>query len=82
MDRTARLGWFINDLERAEPPYRWYGVLARILRWHPYVRHDGPVSFRRAFRPADWRRLLREAGVTGARIVRVSPARLCVEQIH
>ena len=82
MKHTARLGWFINDLERAERPYRWFGVLARVMRWHPYVRHDGPVSFRRAFRPADWERLLLEAGVPGARLVRVPPARLCVEQIH
>ncbi len=82
MDRTARMGWFVNDLERAERPYRWFGVLARLMRWHPYVRHDGPVSFRRAFRHGDWEGLLREAGVTGARVFRAAPARLCVERIR
>ena len=82
MERDARLGWFINDLERAEQPYRWFGVLARLLRWHPFVQHDGPVSFRRAFREADWERLLAAAAVTGARIRRVAPARLCVERIR
>lgn len=82
MEGSARLGWFVNDLERAERPYRWYGVLAQIMRWHPYVRHDGPVSFRRAFRPDDWERLLQQAGVSGARVLRVAPARLCVERIR
>ncbi len=82
MEQTARLGWFVNDLERAERPYRWFGVLAGAMRWHPYVRHDGPVSFRRAFREEDWERLLCEAGVTGARVFRAAPARLCVERIR
>lgn len=82
MERNALLGWFVNDLERAERPYRWFGVLARAMRWHPYVRHDGPVSFRRAFRQEEWERLLQQAGVDGARIVRVAPARLCVERLR
>ena len=82
MERTARLGWFINDLERASRPYRWFGVLASLMHWHAFVRHDGPVSFRRAFRQDDWMRLLAEAGVTGARIVHATPARLCVERIR
>lgn len=82
MERNARLGWFVNDLERAKRPYRWFGVLARGMGWHSYVRHDGPVSFRRAFRQEDWQRLLLEADVNGAGVFRVAPARLCVEQLR
>lgn len=82
MERSARLGWWISDLERAEQPYRWFGVLARAMRWHRFERHDGPVSFRRAFRMEDWERLLREAGVSEARLVRSRPARLCVERVR
>ena len=82
MERTARSGWLVNDLERAERPHRWFGVLAWAMRWHRYVRHDGPVSFQRAFRVEDWERLLGEAGVRGARVFRVAPARLCVERIR
>ncbi len=82
MERTARLGWWINDLERAERPYRWFGVMARAMRWHRFEQHDGPVSFRRAFRVDDWERLLSEAGVGGARLVRSRPARLCVERMR
>src|SRR5277367_2459468 len=49
MEATGQVGWFINDLERAEWSYRMFGL----VRWHPIVRHDGPVSFRRAFRKED-----------------------------
>lgn len=82
MEGSARTGWWINDLERAQRPYRWFGVLARAMRWHRFVRHDGPVSFRRAFREEDWTRLLADAGVSGARLVRSRPARLCLERIR
>ena len=38
------------------------GCLAWV-RWHWIVRHDGPVSFRRAFRKEDWVRLLAAAEI-------------------
>src|SRR6202041_1175960 len=60
MEATVQLGWFINDLERAEWSSRMFGL----VRWHPIVRHDGPVSFRRAFRKEDWVRLLAAAEVS------------------
>ncbi len=81
MEATARSAWFINDLHRAERPYRWVGVLVRLMRWHRYVRHDAPASFRRAFRAEDWERLLAEAGVSAARVFEAFPARLCVERL-
>ena len=84
MDRNARRGWFINDLERQAFPYHAYNLLARLLRWHPYVRHDGPISFRRAFRHRDWERMLTDAAIhpAGTRVFRAFPARLCVERIR
>ncbi len=84
MEGTARLGWFINDLERQPMPARLFSVLARTLRWHPFVQHDGPLSFRRAFRVADWTELLAQAGIasTAARIVPTFPARLCVSRLR
>ena len=83
MERSARLGWFINDLERQPNPARLFGLLARTLRWHPFVQHDGPVSFQRAFRAADWQHLLSLAAVPpgSATIRRRFPARLCVERL-
>jgi SAM-dependent methyltransferase len=80
-ESVARLGWFINDLAREAIPYRFFGPLARLMRWHRFVRHDGPVSFRRAFRESDWQRMLEAAGVSGAVLTRWTPARLCVERL-
>ena len=84
MEANARVGWFINDLERQRTPARLWSVLAHVLRWHPFLHHDGPVSFRRAFRDADWHRYLAQAGIS-TEIVTVRkafPARLCVARLR
>jgi SAM-dependent methyltransferase len=80
METTAQVGWFINDLERSKWSCRMFSWVERMVEWHRFVRHDGPVSFRRAFREEDWIRLL-----TAAEIPRDSltvehwrPGRLCV----
>lgn len=82
-EAVARHGWFVNDLCRESTPYRLFGLLAKGLRWHRFVQHDGPVSFRRSFREDDWQRMIRDAGITAAdvRLARWTPARLCVERI-
>ena len=54
MEAAARIGWFINDLERSGRTCRMFRLAAEMVRWHRIVRHDGPVSFRRAFRKEDW----------------------------
>jgi trans-aconitate methyltransferase len=80
MEATAQAGWFINDLERSEPSCRGFGWIAKMADWHRFVRHDGPVSFRRAFRKADWVRLLATAEIPWE-VVTVEhwrPGRLCV----
>jgi 2-polyprenyl-3-methyl-5-hydroxy-6-metoxy-1,4-benzoquinol methylase len=79
---NARIGWFINDLRRH--PFSWFGfaLLANVMRWHPFVRHDGPVSIRRAFEPQDWRRALAAAGIADARIEPWFPFRLCVSRVR
>lgn len=76
MEATAEAGWFINDLERSQWSSRVFGWLP----WHRFVRHDGQVSFRRAFRKEDWVRLLAEAGIPqeAVTVERWRPARLCV----
>jgi 2-polyprenyl-3-methyl-5-hydroxy-6-metoxy-1,4-benzoquinol methylase len=80
MEATARVGWFLNDLERSEWTCRIFGWVARVLKWHPFVRHDGPVSFRRAFRKEDWIRLLAAAEVPreAVTVEHWRPGRLCV----
>jgi Methyltransferase domain len=63
MQATAQLGWFINDLERSEWACRVFKWVSGLVGWHRFVRHDGPVSFKRAFREEDWIRLLARARV-------------------
>jgi SAM-dependent methyltransferase len=80
MEVTAREGWFLNDLERSEQTSKMFGRLARVVRWHPFVRHDGPVSFRRAFRKEDWVQLLTTAEIPreAVTVEHWRPGRLCV----
>jgi SAM-dependent methyltransferase len=83
MERVTQRGWFINDLHREPFPYYGFQLLARIMRWHSFVQHDGPVSIRRAFREEDWVKYLAAAGVAehAARTVTYRPARLCISRV-
>jgi len=82
-EAVAQSGWFVNDLCREVTPYKLFGLLATAMRWHRFVRHDGPVSFRRSFREDDWERMLSEAGIslTDVRLSRWTPGRLCVGRL-
>jgi len=82
MEQNAAVGWFINDLSRARIPYHLFGWFARAAGLHPFVQHDGPVSFARAFRASDWRGLCAGAGLgEGDVAIRGwKPARLCVSR--
>ena len=84
MDSVARRGWFINDLVREKTPLQLFTVLSRLARWHRFVRHDGPVSFRRSFREDDWRRMISAAGIplTSITLQRWTPGRLCVGRLQ
>lgn len=83
MERVALRGWFINDLYRSHMPYLWFKVLATVMRWHPFVRHDGPVSFQRAFLPDEWKIYAEQSGLDSQEISikTVRPARLCVGRV-
>jgi 2-polyprenyl-3-methyl-5-hydroxy-6-metoxy-1,4-benzoquinol methylase len=69
--------WLIVDLHRHR--IAWAAVWAgtRLLRMHPMVTHDGPVSVMRGFDRDDWRRLVAKAAVP-ARIRWVMPFRWAV----
>ncbi|WP_425229061.1 methyltransferase domain-containing protein [Sphingomonas sp.] len=81
MEANAGVGWLVNDLHRHGFAYRGFPLLAALVRWHPIVRHDGQLSVARSYRPAEWPPLLTEAGVSGARVLRAFPFRLCVERL-
>ncbi len=81
MERKAALGWFVNDLHRHWFAYHGFSLLAGAVRWHPFVRHDGPLSIARAFRREDWALLLAAAGLEDrAEVHWRFPFRYCVER--
>lgn len=79
MEARAQLGWLVNDLHRHWFPYYGFALLATVMRWHPFVRHDGPVSIARAFTRRDWAALLALAGAPTDTVVQWwFPFRYCV----
>lgn len=82
MEENAQLGWFVNDLSRAPIPYHLFRWFSKAMGLHPFVQHDGPVSFLRAFVADDWKRLCSAAGLTpeSFEILNYKPARLCVSR--
>lgn len=81
MEACSRRGWFVNDLRRSGIAFYGFTALAAVMRWHRFVRHDGPVSIARSFRPDEWERSLATAGITAAVVANVFPFRLCVGRL-
>jgi len=63
-DRLVRRGLVMNDLRRSIRAWGWIWALSRAARWHPMVRHDGPLSVRRAFAPRDLDRYAQQTGLS------------------
>lgn len=86
MEVRAELGWFVNDLSRAAMPYHFFRAFSKLMRLHPYVQNDGPISIARSFVQEDWKRLCAAAGLGDAlsdaavEIQPFKPARLCVSR--
>lgn len=79
MDRVARIGGIVNDLRRSRPAFIGARLLAATFwRRHPVTAHDGPLSVRRAFTPAELDDLARAAGLPGARVHRHEPFRVAL----
>jgi methyltransferase family protein len=53
----------VNDLLRTRLALTMIWLTTRALNLHPVSRHDGPVSVRRAYAPAELRELAERAGV-------------------
>jgi len=81
MENRARVGWFVNDLHRHALPYHGFRLLSAAMRWHAFVRHDGPLSIARAFRHEDWLGLLEQADLADKAMLRWHfPFRYCVSR--
>lgn len=68
MEARAQIGWFLNDLHRHWIAEHGLRLLFGLLPVHRFVRHDGPVSVRRAFSRSDLARLVEAAGLPPERI--------------
>jgi 2-polyprenyl-3-methyl-5-hydroxy-6-metoxy-1,4-benzoquinol methylase len=80
MHRAARGRLVVNDLARTRLAWGLVWLATRLLPMHPMSRHDGPLSVRRAYAPAELGALFGAAGVTGVRLTRYPwLARLVVE---
>jgi 2-polyprenyl-3-methyl-5-hydroxy-6-metoxy-1,4-benzoquinol methylase len=84
MEATATRGWFVNDLHRHAVAYHGFRALSHAMRWHRFVRHDGPLSVARAFRRDDWERLIAAAGLDRATLSLNwhLPFRLCLGRLR
>ena len=68
LDRIGRWGFIINDLLRS-----WHGYGLTWLAMHLFcrgrlVRHDGPLSIRRAYTLPELREMVKAAGIQGVEI--------------
>jgi len=78
MRRVARTGVLVNDLVRDRLAWAWILLLSRLFSTNRLVRHDGPLSVRRAYRPEDFRQLARLAGLRDWGVRRHFPYRMCL----
>jgi len=60
-DHLAVRGIVVNDLVRSRRAYLWTWLFTR--PFHPILHHDGPLSIRRALKPAELQALADAAGL-------------------
>lgn len=70
MRALARGAVVVNDLLRSRPVWMLVWLATRLFARHPFSRHDGPLSVRRAYAPDELRALAARAGLRDARITR------------
>ena len=68
MDTLTTRGFVVSDLRR-DLPTLW-GVEATLAAFHahPFTRHDGPASVRRAWTPPEYRKMVGLSGVHNVRL--------------
>ena len=76
----ARLGFLVVDLLRSPGGYGGVWLLTRAFR-NRLIRHDGPLSVRRAMSWPEYREFAQEAGVPGITLVRLPLFRVALYRI-
>ena len=79
---AARRGLVMSDLVRGWLPLLGFRLVQPLLARHPFTRHDGALSIRRAYTPDELRRLAAAAGLTGARVHAHWPWRMTLVADH
>lgn len=64
MEKSARHGWAISDLQRNRFLYHFIGLASRLAGFHPMITHDGQLSVARSLRRAEWEQRIAEAGIS------------------
>lgn len=68
MARVARLGVVVNDLRRTRAALALVWIATRLVARHPFSRHDGPLSVRRAYSVDELQTLAARAGLARLRV--------------
>lgn len=68
LDRIGRMGFIVNDLLRSWHAYMLTWLAMRLFCRGRLVRHDGPLSIRRAYTRSELLKMVEDAGVDGVRI--------------
>jgi ubiquinone/menaquinone biosynthesis C-methylase UbiE len=68
MDRLSRTGFILNDIRRCRAGYIAAWAASRIATQNRLTRHDMPLSVLRAYTPGELQALLRQAGISGAKV--------------
>jgi SAM-dependent methyltransferase len=68
MNRVARDGIIVNDLQRHRLAYAGIRIVSRVFPFTEMVRSDGPVSVLRGFHRSELEELARSAGLPQARV--------------
>jgi ubiquinone/menaquinone biosynthesis C-methylase UbiE len=71
MRAAARAAIVVNDLLRSRLTWCAVWLTTRLFARHPFARHDGPLSLRRAYSVAELHVLADKAGLTRVSVRRV-----------
>lgn len=68
MQENSKFGFFINDLHRHPFAFHSIKMLTKLFSKSELVKNDAPLSVLRGFRKKEWVDLLKEAGLSPARL--------------
>lgn len=68
MDALSTRGFVVSDLRRDVLTLRVIELGVKLIRAHPFTRHDAPASVRRAFTPREYERMVYESSARGVRV--------------